>query len=187
MREVYPQTLPTRVDPLTFDHLEAWTVAGIIAADETTAREAITALRGADFSSPVLETIVRATDRTMRAGRPRNPSTISRMAVTSGLIPARHEITMERLLHDLADVSMGEIGAWQYPAVGYRGVLRQLREVGTRAAQVAESHPAEDAGAAIRQAGALADDLDALAGQLTGCAVRLRESVAPRIRQEVAA
>lgn len=186
-REVYPQTLPTRVDPQTFDHLEAWTAAGIIAADEHTAREAITALRGPDFASPVLETIVRATDRTMRARLARNPSTISRTAVTSGLIPAHHEVTMERLLHDLADVSMGAPGSFQYPAIASRGVLRQLREVGTRALLVAEAHPAGGAGAAIRQANALADDLDALAGQLTGCAARLRENVAPRAREAIAA
>lgn len=181
--------IPTRLDPEALDILERWTAAGIITAAPDLTADAFTALRPIDFEHVAIETVVRAVDRTVRAGRAKTPANITTSAVEHGLIVREQEVLFEKLVHDLLDSAMGAVGIYQVPAVVYRGSLRSLTETGTRAIQLAELHSLEQinstafpftaAGAAIGEAARLADAADALAEQLHATAQRLRQHVAP--------
>lgn len=132
---------------------------------------------------------MRATDRTLRAGKVKSPASIAATAVEHCFIVPTQQVQFERLLHDLLDSSAGAVGIYQVPAVVYRGSLRTLTETGTRAVQLAELYSLEQinstefpftaAGSAIGEATRLADATDALAEQLRATAHRLRQHVAP--------
>ncbi|PZP17068.1 MAG: hypothetical protein DI611_03895 [Brachybacterium faecium] len=151
----------------------------------------IRALRGEDFESTALETVVRAVDRTIRSGARHTPENVTRTAVEHGLIRERHQVEFERLLRDLADDCMGEPGTWQMYRLIFRSALRSLLMVSERAEQVRGTYDLEDGwwfghdgfdcgGRAITAAPDVADMLETLSGQLTAAASRLRTEVAPR-------
>lgn len=181
--------IPTRLDPEALDSVECWTAAGIITAASDLTADAFTALRPIDFEHVAVETVIRAVDRTVRAGRAKTPTNITTVAVEHGLVAQHQEVLFERFIHDLLDSAMGAAGIYQVPAVIFRGSLRSLTETGTRAIQLAELHSLERvnssefpftvAGAAIGEAARLADAADALAEQLHATARRLRQHVAP--------
>lgn len=182
--------LPARLDPEGLDYTERVVAAGVLRAAPDLTTETIAALRGSDFESVALETVVRAVDRTIRAGRRKTPASITSVAVEHGVIRQRHEVEFERLLHDLIDGGMGDLGTWQAPTLIFRSGLRSLLEITDRAEQVREiyqpdgpwfGHSGLDpAGASIAAAPDLADALDGLAQQLQAAALRLRTEVAPR-------
>ena len=129
--------------------------------------------------------MVRAVDRTLRAGKAKTPSNITTTAVEHGISSiATQQVEFERLLHELLETSSGAAGIFQVPASVYRGSLRSLTETGTRSIQLAEKYSLEQkmieqfpftaAGAAISEAARLADAADALAEQLHATARRLR-------------
>lgn len=181
--------IPTRLDPESLDLLERWVTASLMTAPHDLTAHAITALRPIDFEHVALETVVRATDRTLRAGRAKSPASITATAVEHGFIVPTQQVQFERLLYDLLASSAGAVGIYQVPAVVYRGSLRTLTETGARAIQLAELHSLEQlnstvfpftaSGSAISEAARLADATDALAEQLRATARRLREHVAP--------
>lgn len=178
--------LPCRLDPAGLDWEERCVVAGILSTPPSTARETIAALRPSDFTSAALETIVRATDRNLRAGRPHTRSAITQTAVDHGLIRDEHRVEFERLLHDIGDdVIGGDLGVTYMFLIILRAALRSLEQIGQRAAQAAAAHaPSEDRidspGRAIAEAETLVPVLDGIAAQLHATARRLREEVAPR-------
>lgn len=177
--------LPCRLDPAGLDWEERCVVTGILSTPPATARETIAALRAGDFTSAALETIVRATDRTLRAGRPHTRAAITQTAVGHGLIRDEHRVEFERLLHELGDdVIGGEIGVTYRFLIILRAALRSLEQIGDRAAQAAAAHaPHEDridaAGHAITEAEQLVPVLEGIAQQLDATAQRLRDEVMP--------
>lgn len=185
-----PYNLPARLDPESLDVTERIVTAGIVVAAPDLTAETIASLRGADFESVALETIVRAVDRCIRADRPKTPGNIATVAVEQGLVRPQHEVLFERLLHEVLDSAMGDIGIWHAPALIYRSGLRSLLEISERAEQVAEIYQPsgpwfghdhlEPTADAIAAAPDLADALDGLAAQLHHAAARLRTEVAPR-------
>ncbi|MGP5050716.1 hypothetical protein [Brachybacterium alimentarium] len=181
--------IPARVDPESLDIIERWVAAGVMTAASDLTANAFAALRPVDFEHAALETVVRAVDRTLRAGKAKTPSNITTTAVEHGFIIATQQVEFERLLHELLETSSGAAGIFQVPASVYRGSLRSLTETGTRSIQLAEKYSLEQkmieqfpftaAGAAISEAARLADAADALAEQLHATARRLRQHVAP--------
>lgn len=178
--------LPCRLDPAGLDWEERCVVVGILSTPPETARETIAALRAGDFTSAALETIVRATDRNLRAGRPHTRASITDTAVAHGLIRDEHRVEFERLLYDLGDnVIGGELGVTYRFLVILRAALRSLELIGQRAAQAAAAHaPHEDRidspGHAITEAEQLVPVLEGIAQQLNATAQRLRDEVMPR-------
>lgn len=181
--------IPARLDPETLDLLELWLTAGVMTAAPDLTANAFLALRPTDFQHPALETVVRAVDRTLRAGRPRTLANITHVAGEQHLVEQRQLVLFERLLHEILETSMGSPGIFLVPGVVYQGAARSLGEVGTRALQAAEQHdlehladgafPSTATGIAIAEANSLADTVDALAEQLHTVADRLRLHVAP--------
>lgn len=180
--------IPARLDPESLDLLELWLTAGVMTATPDLTANAFLALRGTDFQHPALETVVRAVDRTLRAGRPRTPANLTQIAGEQHLVEQRQLVLFERLLHEILETSTGPSGIFLTPAVVYQGATRTLGEVGTRAVQAAEQHhleqlaggatPSSATGIAIAEANSLADTVDALAEQLHTVADRLRLHVA---------
>lgn len=178
--------LPCRLDPAGLDWEERCVVAGILSGPPATARETIAVLRPGDFTSQALETIVRATDRNLRAGHPHTRASITQSAVDHGLIRDEHRVEFERLLWDIGDdVIGGDLGLTYRFLIIFRAALRSLEQIGVRAAQAATAHaPREDRvdapGHAITEAGELVPVLDGIADQLHSTARRLREEVTAR-------
>lgn len=183
--------LPAPLDVHSLDLTERWVVAGILTADAAFATATIAGLRGEDFESPALEAIVRSADRTLRAHRPTTIMNVTTSAVENGLIRHQHATYFEKLLHDVIEDSLGDLGCFHAPLLVYRSCLRRLLAISDRAEQVREIYGVdggwwfghgdfESAGHAIAVATDVADTLDALGGQLHDAAARLRADVAPR-------